>query len=219
MIAHELTHVVQQNSGVVQQKSEQSGNFGVSSSYKSENAFPNYTFSASNFPVELVQLKTLYRGMQADGNSPQVGRSARKLGIRPGQDVDTTEGPRGPCNGCNPETWVVANNKGMSVAPNDPKNLPRHRRPPTFDGTGKDPVWSIEPGLGLGLNAVQYIKYFEDKPGKHGVLAPRINMPLRIYENALASTRNQWEFAGGIAPEPVAQVGTNEQSNQDGQAS
>ena len=112
----------------------------------------------------------------------------------------------GPCNQCEPEPWVKANGKGLSVAPDNPRNLILHRRPPALGGTGKDPVWSIETGIGLGIHAVQYVGYVEDKPGQHGVLAPRIDMPLRIYQDALHSTQNQWEFVVGPSPrEPIAE--------------
>src|SRR5438876_870665 len=73
----------------------------------------------------------LYRSMKEDREGkPEVGRSARKLGVRPGIDIVVE-----------PDGTVVGGAGGMSVAPDSPANLPPHRRPPGHAGTGKDPVW------------------------------------------------------------------------------
>src|SRR4051794_36892495 len=87
----------------------------------------------------------IYRSMKAAADGlPEVGASARTLGIRPGVDVPakTPTDSTGPGDG------------GMSVAPDDPMHLARIRRPAAFGGTGIDPVWYIEvddlgPGLGV----------------------------------------------------------------------
>src|SRR5262249_39269482 len=77
----------------------------------------------------------LFRAMRgaADG-SPEIGANARALGIRPGVDVPAT---------LTQET-VLPGQGGLSVSPDDPMNLPFFRRPPAFQGTGKDPVWVID---------------------------------------------------------------------------
>ena len=78
--------------------------------------------------------KTLYRGMQEtpDGE-PAISPSARTLGARPHVDISVD-----PLGRVHPGTG------GMSVAPDTPSNLPRHRRPPEYGGTGKDHLWSIQ---------------------------------------------------------------------------
>src|SRR5688500_6991918 len=82
----------------------------------------------------------LYRSMKvaADGQ-PELGASATQLGTRsarligPGVDIAVDE--RG-------QVWPLRG--GMSVAPDDPWNLPPFRRPPDFGGTARTvTVWSI----------------------------------------------------------------------------
>jgi hypothetical protein len=76
----------------------------------------------------------------------------------------------------------------MSVSPDDPLNLPYFRRPPGFQGTGRDPVWALAEGdLGPDL------RYRPDpaRPG-HGFVEPARPMTLREYQQALARTRPLW---------------------------
>jgi hypothetical protein len=64
--------------------------------------------------------KTLYRGMQEtpDGE-PAIGPSARTLGARPHVDIPVDLSDN-----------VYPGTGGISVAPDTPSNLLRHRRPP-----------------------------------------------------------------------------------------
>jgi hypothetical protein len=62
-----------------------------------------------------------------------IGATSRTLGARPGVDI-------GVFNSGN----VVSTVQGMSVSPMPPENLPLWRRPPEFDGTGKDPVFAMD---------------------------------------------------------------------------
>jgi hypothetical protein len=122
----------------------------------------------------------LYRSMtKGREGTPEVGRSARMLGVRPGIDILVE-----------PDGTVVGGAGGMSVAPNSPANLPRHRRPPEHGGTGKDPVWEIAVDLGDDL------AYREDplQPGVHGFIEPSRRMALDEYERALAATRGMWRL-------------------------
>lgn len=114
----------------------------------------------------------------ADG-LPEVGPSARTLGVRPGVDIAPTApgGIVGPGDG------------GMSVAPDDPLGLARPRRPPAFGGTGKDPVWYIDvDDLGPGLTVRP------DSP-THALVEPDRPMTADDLQALLAATRDRWQPA------------------------
>jgi hypothetical protein len=109
---------------------------------------------------------------------PEVGRTARTLGVRAGVDVPVDEAGQ-----------VKPGSGGVSVAPNSPAGLPAHRRPPGLGGTGKDPVWEFDLAeLGGSL------AYREDpdQPGVHGFLEPSVEMTFDRYERALIETRLAW---------------------------
>jgi hypothetical protein len=76
----------------------------------------------------------------------------------------------------------------MSVSPDDPMNLPQHRCPPEFGGTGKDPVWSIgEENLG------EVLVYRPDADDSaHGFVEPVEIMMLENFRSALAATAPHW---------------------------
>lgn len=124
----------------------------------------------------------LYRAMTPDVDGlPQLGRSARKLGVRtldraPNNDVAAVG-----------SADIVRSGKGMSVAPNDPANLAKNRRPPQVNGgSGPDPVWVLDTDdLGPDLN------FNQDKP-THGLIEPARPMTLAEYERALEATRDKW---------------------------
>ena len=124
----------------------------------------------------------IYRAMTPDADGlPQVGRSARQLGVRP---LDRL--PHNDVSATSLED-LVNPGEGMSAAPNDPANLGKNRRPPQVNGgTGKDPVWVIDTAeLGPKL------EYLQDKP-THGVVGPNVPMTLQDLEQALAATRARW---------------------------
>jgi hypothetical protein len=80
-------------------------------------------------------MASLFRSMKEDdGGVPEAAANARALGVRPGIDV--------PAVG--DEETIQPGQGGVSVSPDDPLNLPAFRRPPQFQGTGKDPVWVID---------------------------------------------------------------------------
>lgn len=115
--------------------------------------------------------------LDQDGG-PRVDESARTLGARPWIDV--------PGDGSDP---VEPNTGGMSVSSGSPQNLPVHRRPSTFAGTGADPVFSIEvPEIGHDL------RWRADSEGLsgHGFLEPARRMPFHEYQEALWATRSRW---------------------------
>lgn len=143
--------------------------------------------------------KLYYRGMAEQNGKPRIGRSARLLGIRPNIDIDVEQ----MLAGCLDEQGyllpeeerkyqgeliavAIRNTKGMSVSLSI-EGLPAFRRPPTFGGTGKDPLWQIDDSKIAGdLEAIQ------DSP-THVSILPNATMLLEKYEAALASTQNDWE--------------------------
>ena len=121
----------------------------------------------------------IYRAMTPDTDGlPQVGRSARQLGVRP---LDRL--PHNDVSAATPDDNVNPG-EGMSAAPLDPANLGKNRRPPQLNGgTGKDPVWEIDSDdLGPKLEHVQ------DTP-THGVVGAKEPITLAELEQALAATR------------------------------
>ena len=75
----------------------------------------------------------------------------------------------------------------MSVAPGDPMNLSRHRRPAALNGTGKDPLWEID-GTDLGSD----LEFLQDSR-THGLIVPVREMTLAEFQLALLSTRTRWK--------------------------
>jgi hypothetical protein len=121
----------------------------------------------------------LYRAMKEDDQGlPEIGDSARCLGIRPGRDVAAVR----------PEDLVQPGRGGMSVSPDDPANLPYYRRPPEFGGTSRDPVWEVDDAA-LGPD----LCYRPDphNPG-HGFIEPTRPMRKDVYEQALRATQRLW---------------------------
>ena len=126
----------------------------------------------------------LYRAMReaADG-LPEVGPTARTLGVRPGGST------KSDVAAINDQDPVAPGGGGMSTAPDDPRHLIRFRRPPSLGGTGDDPVWIIDvndldPDLAVHL----------DTP-KHAVDEPIRPMTLQSFQAALARTRDRWAVA------------------------
>jgi len=121
----------------------------------------------------------LYRAMKESSNGqPQIGGSARTLGVRLGIDIPATVGTN----------FVQPIQGGVSVSPNDPLNLPQYRRPPEFGGNGSDPVWFLEDShLGLQLC------YRADPTNtRHGFIEPAYLMTADEYCDAVTATRPLW---------------------------
>jgi hypothetical protein len=121
----------------------------------------------------------LYRSMKISANGlPMGGATARTLGIREGIDILVIS------------DQVKPNTGGMSVSPSPLYNLPTHRRPAAFGGTGKDPVWKINVNC---LSAFQ-LQYRPDphQPNKHGFIEPITEMPLEEYQQAIVATLHEW---------------------------
>lgn len=122
--------------------------------------------------------------MQAhvDG-SPVIGESARTLGARQGIDIESREG-----------MLVQPVSGGMSVSPGSAENLPRHRRPPEWGGTGLDPVWAISSSE---LDIQLVYRPDPDRPHVHGFIEPASPMTFAEYQAALAETRPRWNLVEG----------------------
>lgn len=126
----------------------------------------------------------LYRSMRTAGDGlPAAGSTARALGARREIDIRVDD-----------DGMVVGGGGGMSVAPDSPMNLPGHRRPPQYGGTGKDPVWELD-AVELGNELV----YREDPlmSGVHGFVEPAMRMPFDGYQDALLRTRGAWRLPSG----------------------
>lgn len=123
----------------------------------------------------------LYRAMiEALDGLPQIGRGARELGVRTGDRA-----PHNDILAILPND-LVSTTEGLSVAPDDANDLPRHRRPVSLGGLGRDPVWSIEVAeLGPLLG------FFQDRP-RHGLISPRQPLELHLFEEELTKTRLYW---------------------------
>ena len=122
----------------------------------------------------------LYRAMkESAGGFPEIGASARTLGVRPGVDVPAW----------NAGDSLQPRQGGLSVSPDDPMNLPYFRRPPALQGVGKDPVWSIA-DLELGPDLI-----YRPDPAQagHGFVEPARSMTLNEYQDALAQTQGRWK--------------------------
>jgi hypothetical protein len=117
----------------------------------------------------------------ADG-LPETGRSARTLGARLDTDIEIDNAGQ-----------VHPDIGGMSVSPDDPEKLPKHRRPLEYGGSGRDPVWVIDSD-----NLGPRLRYRPDPydPEGHGFLEPRTEMSFEEYERLLEQTRDRWEEPG-----------------------
>ena len=125
----------------------------------------------------------LFRSMKEDVDGlPLVGASARTLGVRPG----TSRTP--DVQASHPLDLVLPGQGGLSVAPDDPMHLERHRRPASLGGIGRDPVWYIETDdLAPDLQ-------FRLETATHGVIEVSRPMMLQEFQDALAATRTKWRI-------------------------
>ena len=113
----------------------------------------------------------------ADG-MPLPSPTGRGLGIRPEHDLTPDE------NG-----FVHYGLGGLSVTPEDPMRLPRHRRPPEQGGTGLDPIWELDLS---DLPPRLIFREDEANPQNHGFIEPAESMHLYEYEEAIVDTRGTW---------------------------
>jgi hypothetical protein len=128
-------------------------------------------------------MPTLFRAMKEDtARQPQLGGSARTLGIRLGRDVSALSA----------SDLVHSGQGGMSVSPDDPLHLPLYRRPPEFGGTGTDPVWFLD----VADLGPQLCYRPDPKNSGHGFIEPAYPMTADEYRQALEATQPLWRLAG-----------------------
>jgi hypothetical protein len=131
----------------------------------------------SDLPPARPPSLIVYRSMRSRGLLPEVGPTARTLGVRP-NELPVRDG------------MVSPGAHGMSVSPGSPSNLPDHRRPVQFGGRSKDPAWGFKlDDLPFGLTYVPD----PQNPLGHGFIAPATTMSLETYESLLESTAPSWE--------------------------
>lgn len=109
---------------------------------------------------------------------PVIGDSARKLGVRNPDDIKP-----------NHIGVVDSGFHGMSVAPLPAENLPKHRRPNEFGGTGRDPIFGIET-VHLGSFNLKYVQ--DPMNLGHGFIAPLEEMSYTQYVQNVYDTRDLW---------------------------
>ena len=112
--------------------------------------------------------------LEVDG-LPKLGRSSRELGVRINVDLPVSE-----------DGSVEPGTGGMSVAVDEALNLPKHRRPRSLGGEGRDPVFGLETRVLPDDLAVRV----DQRP--HAFVEPAQRSTLQRYEAALALTRSSW---------------------------
>ena|SRR5438874_9876668 len=125
----------------------------------------------------------LFRSMKEEVDGlPAAGPSGRMLGVRPGNhstpDVQAAR----------PSDIVLPGQGGLSVAPDDPMHLQRHRRPVSLGGIGRDPVWYIDTA-----DLSPDVCFRQDRPN-HGLIEPAQTMTLQAFQDILAQTRSRWKL-------------------------
>jgi RHS repeat-associated protein len=129
-----------------------------------------------NSRIDVLGLFDLFRGMQNVGDSPKVGNSADKLGVRPGVDIGVINGQVTPGTG------------GMSVN-RSTDNIPVFRKPESFGGTQKNSLMFKIDSEDLGAN----LTFKPDSSGTHGVIEPSRPMSLKEYQDSLGDLNNKFK--------------------------
>jgi hypothetical protein len=110
-------------------------------------------------------------------NLPCCGNSARDLGVRVNVDISPDQQ-----NNVHPKTG------GMSAFLS-PQSLPIHRKPITFGGIGKDPVYSID-SASLTKYDLEFIN--DNKIREHVVIGPHIKMSITELQQKLCQSKPEW---------------------------
>jgi hypothetical protein len=115
--------------------------------------------------------------MKSDNNNfPQLGQSARELGVRPYKDIPIDA-----------QGYVHPQTGGMSVTVDDVMYLPAHRRPSDFNGTRKDPIFSINKE-----QLPKTLKARQQGSLHHHLIEPSDTCTFFQYDFALCLTRLSW---------------------------
>lgn len=150
-------------------------------------ALPVHASDAELWYVRTWMSRLMFRAMKkADDHMPLLGRTARTLGVRVSAAGAVPEDP--PEFDVYPDAaGYVTPGRGLSVAMDDPGGLPRHRKPRSLGGEGRDPVFSLRvSAVGKVLNVNV------DRP-PHALIEPAARCSLAEYEAALAVTRTSWK--------------------------
>jgi hypothetical protein len=122
---------------------------------------------------------TVYRVMIVDGDGrPVCGDDNNMLGARVPIDIrPNTEGIVSPGKG------------GMSVSPDDPRNLPFFLLPLSLGGKGALPLFSL-----MVSSLAPHLSYRADpkRAKNHGFVEPAATVALAEYRAALAATESDW---------------------------
>jgi hypothetical protein len=131
----------------------------------------------------------VYRVMKKDEDDlPTVEHSSNGLGVRPGMDVDVDL-----------QSNVIANGKGMSVAPSwrdiSLLRIPKRLRDRVRGARGPNNRSCFRTGTGV-FQAGKFADGLELVPDSatHGCIAPAQSVPLSQYQNDLAATRSNWQI-------------------------
>ena len=121
----------------------------------------------------------VFRAMKegSDGKS-RTGNSAITLGVRiEGSHADIQIDSQGQ---------VHSKTGGMSVTPDDYRQLPKHRLPESLSGRGRHPIFSFQIA-----NLPSTLALRKDKPG-HALVEPSKSCLFEEYEQNLHGTREDW---------------------------
>lgn len=128
-----------------------------------------------------IQPDVVYRAMKKDDqDKPVLGPNPRMLGVRDPTDITP-----------NAQGDVTSDESGLSVSPPPPTNLPKHRRPQSLGGTGKDPVFKIDLS---SIRKLDLVFIPDSQNPSHGFLAPAHQMTYRKYEDCISRTKDFWSL-------------------------
>lgn len=129
----------------------------------------------------------VYRTMRANGDLPELGRSAACLGVRP-LDI--------PIEG---NGFVFPGTGGLSVAPSwkllAPWRIPKRLNSvvPKASGSNNLRCWAMGTGAFQEGDVANGLHLRVDGD-HHGLIEPKTHMPFQLYEELLASTRTLWRI-------------------------
>lgn len=137
---------------------------------------PTGALDATSPPARDREAVVLFRAMAVGDNGyPEL--SDNHLGIRVGVDILPDESGQ-----------VLPGIGGMSVTPNDVRDLPHHRLPQDMGGTGKRPAWEIRSD-----ELPQELAYRSDPMNrKHGFVEPAKPMEVDEFRRAIEGTASLW---------------------------
>jgi hypothetical protein len=125
----------------------------------------------------------VYRAMIEDQDRlPKLARSARALGLRLDSTPEVTADIDVDTAG-----FVQRGRGGMSLAIGSPRNLPAHRRPREFGGTGRDPVFMLMQPFWAAVHI-----HVDNPEEHHAYMEPIRRCCLEAFELELAATRRYW---------------------------